>query len=135
MVVKKLKNALWNLNNKAIGILGLSYKPNTDDMREAPSIDLIAKLQKEGAKIKAYDPQAMENAKMILNDVVYCKNPYELAEESDAIVIVTEWDEFKNLDLLRIKKLLRQPVIIDGRNIFDPLQMKKLGFIYKGVGR
>jgi UDPglucose 6-dehydrogenase len=135
IVVKKLKNALWNLNSKVIGILGLSYKPNTDDMREAPSIDLIEKLQKEGVKIRAYDPQAMGIAKEILKDVVYCVSPYEVAEGSDALVFVTEWDEFRDLDLMRIKKLLRQPVIVDGRNIFDPLQMKKLGFIYKGVGR
>lgn len=135
LIIKKTRNALWNLNSKTIGVLGLSYKPNTDDMREAPSIDIIRKLQKEGARIKVYDPQAMESAKAILRDVQYCKSLYEVAEDSDALIIITEWDEFKNLDLSKVKGLLKQPVIIDGRNIFDPYEMKKLGFIYQGVGR
>ena len=135
LIVKKIKNALWNLNNKTIAILGLSFKPDTDDMREAPSIGIVAKLQEEGAKIRAYDPQAMEVAKKILPDIIYCDNPYQAVEDSDALIIITEWDEFKNLDLLKVKKLLKQPVIIDGRNIFDPSQMKELGFSYHGVGR
>ena len=135
LVINKLRNALSNLDSKTIGVLGLSYKPNTDDVREAPSIDIIRQLQAYGAKIKAYDPQAMENAKAILKDVEYCQSPYEVAEESDALVITTEWDEFKNLDLFRVRRLLKQPVIIDGRNILDPHQMQRLGFVYKGVGR
>lgn len=135
LIVKKIKNALWNLNNKTIAILGLSFKPDTDDMREAPSIGIVAKLQEEGAKIRAYDPQAMEVAKKILPDITYCDTPYQAVEDSDALIIITEWDEFKNLDLVKIKKLLKQPVIIDGRNIFDPSQMKELGFSYHGVGR
>lgn len=135
LIVKKIKNALWNLNNKTIAILGLSFKPDTDDMREAPSIGIVAKLQEEGAKIRAYDPQAMEVAKKILPDITYCDTPYQAVEDSDALIIITEWDEFKNLDLLKVKKLLKQPVIIDGRNIFDPSQMKELGFSYHGVGR
>lgn len=134
-LIGKVKKALWNLNNKTIGILGLSFKPDTDDMREAPSIDIIKKLQEEGARIKAYDPKAMENAKVILGDIEYGKDAYEVAMESDALIIVTEWDEFKNLDLMKIKKLLKQPVILDGRNIFDPAEMSRLGFIYEGVGR
>jgi len=134
-IIGKVKNALWNLNNKTIGILGLSFKPDTDDMREAPSIDIIKKLQEEGARIKAYDPKAMENAKAIFEDIEYGKDAYEVAVESDALIIVTEWDEFTNLDLAKIKKLLRQSVIIDGRNIFDPAEMSRLGFIYEGVGR
>lgn len=135
LIVKKAKSALWNLNNKTIAILGLSFKPDTDDMREAPSIDIIAKLQEEGAKIKAYDPQAMENAKRILPNITYCETPYQAAKDSDALIIITEWEEFKNLDLFKVKKLLKQPVIIDGRNIFDPSQMEELEFIYHGVGR
>ncbi|MFC1962410.1 UDP-glucose dehydrogenase family protein [Chloroflexota bacterium] len=136
-IVKKAKNALWNLNNKTIGILGLSFKPETDDMREAPSIDIVRKLQQEGARIRAYDPQAMGNAEAFFRDIdiEYCKNPYEAAEESDALIILTEWDEFNNLDLLKIKTLLGQPVIIDARNIFDPVEMKKLGFVYQGMGK
>lgn len=134
-IVKKLKDALWNLNGKIVGILGLSFKPDTDDMREAPSIDIIRQLQAEGANIKVYDPQAMDNTRELLHNVEYCQNPYQVAESSDALVVITEWDEFKNLDLSKVKQLLKQPVIIDGRNIFDPAQMKKLGFIYQGVGR
>lgn len=134
-IVKKAKNALWNLKDKTIGIFGLAFKPNTDDMREAPSIDIIRQLQEEGVQIKAYDPQAMKNAGRILHNIEYCLSPYEAAKDSDALVIITEWNEFKSLDLLRIKKLLRQPVIIDGRNVFDPAKMKALGFSYTGVGR
>ncbi len=95
----------------------------------------IKKLQEEEARIKAYDPKAMESAKAIFEDIEYGKDAYEVALGSDALIIVTEWDEFKNLDLRKIKKLLRQPVIIDGRNIFDPAEMSRLGFIYEGVGR
>ncbi len=135
MMVKKVRTALWNLKTKTIGVLGLSFKPDTDDMREAPSIDIIRKLQEEGARIKIYDPKAMENARTILKDVQYCENPYEVAEGSDALVIITEWDEFRKLDLLKVKRLLKQPVVIDGRNIFDPVEMKRLGFVYQGVGR
>ncbi len=134
-IIKKAKSLLWNLRGKTIGILGLAFKPDTDDIREAPSIDIIRQLQREGVKIRAYDPQAMDNARPVLEDVVFCHDPYQVAEGSDALIVVTEWDEFKNLDLLRIKELLKQPVIIDGRNIFDPAGMKKLGFNYKGIGR
>ena len=134
-LVKKAKNALWNLNGKTVGVLGLSFKPNTDDMREAPSVDIIGQLQQEGVRIKAYDPEAMNNARQILQNIEYCPDPYEAARDSDALVIITEWEEFKNIDLLRIKQLLRQPVIIDGRNIFDPVEMTTLGFFYTGVGR
>ena len=134
-VVKKAKSLLWNLGGKTIGLLGLSFKPNTDDIREAPSINIIRQLQQEGVKVKAYDPQAMENIKIIFPDVEMCQDSYQVAEGSDALVIVTEWDEFKNLDLAKIKGLLNQPVIIDGRNIFEPAQMEKLGFMYQGVGR
>jgi UDPglucose 6-dehydrogenase len=134
-IVKKARSLLWNLKGKTIGILGLSFKPNTDDMREAPSVDIIRQLQEEGVKIKVYDPQAMKNARTILHDVECCRSPYGVAKESDALIIATEWDEFNNLDLLKVKSLLKQPVIIDGRNIFDPAEMKKLGFIYQGIGR
>jgi len=131
----KIKKELWNLNGKTIGILGLSFKPDTDDMREAPAIDIIGKLKEEGAHIKAYDPKAMENARTIFNDIEYCQNAYEVAEGSDALVIITEWDEFKSLDLPKVKSLLKHPVIIDGRNIYEPAEMRQLGFIYRGVGR
>ncbi|MEW6556231.1 MAG: UDP-glucose/GDP-mannose dehydrogenase family protein [Elusimicrobiota bacterium] len=133
--VKKIEDALWVIKGKTIGILGLAFKPNTDDMRFAPSIDIINLLQNEGAKIKAYDPQATEKAKEVLKNVVYCKNPYKVAEDADCLVILTEWDEIKNVDLKKIKKLLKHPIIIDGRNIFEPAKMAKLDFLYKSIGR
>ena len=131
----KIQRALWVLKGKTIGVLGLSFKPNTDDMRYAPSVDIIEYLQGEGAKIKAFDPQAMGEAKALLPKVKLCKDPYEVARGVDCLVIVTEWNEFKELDLKRLKKLLRQPLIIDGRNIYDPKRMRKMGFRYVGVGR
>jgi UDPglucose 6-dehydrogenase len=134
-VVKKTENSLWNLRDKKIGILGLAFKPNTDDMRFAPSITIIRALQKEGATIKAYDPVATERAKMVMPDIEYCKSPYEVAEEVDAIVLVTEWDEFAKMDMHKVKSVMRQPVFVDGRNLFDPQKMKDLGFIYTGIGR
>lgn len=134
-IVGKLRGILSNFSDKTVGILGLSFKPDTDDVREAPSIDIIKQLQKEGAKIRAYDPKAMDNARKIVTDVKFCQHPYQVAQGSDGLIIVTEWDEFKGLDLLRIKQLLNQPVIIDGRNIFDFVEMKNLGFTYQGVGR
>jgi len=134
-LVEKIKEALWVLKDKTIGILGLAFKPDTDDMRFAPSIEVINLLQKEKAKLKVYDPVAMDKAKMILEDVEYGKNPYQVADASNALVIVTEWNEFRDLDLAKIKGLLANPIIVDGRNIFDPVKMRKLGFIYKAMGR
>jgi len=134
-VVKKTEDALWNLRDKKIGILGLAFKPNTDDMRFAPSITIIGALQREGATVKAYDPVATERAKMVMPDIEYCENPYDVARGVDAIVLVTEWDEFKELDLKRIKDAMHQPVFIDGRNCFDKGKMQELGFIYTGIGR
>ncbi|MFH0868044.1 MAG: UDP-glucose/GDP-mannose dehydrogenase family protein [Candidatus Woesearchaeota archaeon] len=133
--VKKVKNALKDVKDKTIGVLGLSFKPNTDDMRFAPSEYIIQELQKEGAKIKAYDPEAMERAKTILNDVEFCKDLYEVAKDSDVLLILTEWNEFKEMDLKKIKSLLKNPIIIDGRNIYDPEDLKKEGFTYISMGR
>ncbi len=133
--VKKIIDALWVVKNKTIAVMGLSFKPDTDDMRNAPSIDIINMLRKEGAEIRVYDPRAMKTARDILKGVTFCKNPYHAAQGCDAIVILTEWDEFKNLNLKKIKKLLSHPIIIDGRNIFEPLKMIEEGFIYKSVGR
>jgi UDPglucose 6-dehydrogenase len=133
--VKKIEGLLWNLREKQIGILGLSFKPNTDDMRFAPSIDIINHLKKEGALIKAYDPQAMKRAKEIIRDIKYCNSPYEVAENSECLAILTEWDEFRQLDLVKIKSLLKLPIVVDGRNVFDPKKMSDMGFIYRGVGR
>lgn len=133
--VEKIEQAIWNINGKTIGVLGLAFKPNTDDMRYAPSVDIIAALQSMGAKIKVYDPHAMEKAKEALKGVQFCEDSYSAAKKSDCLVILTEWNEFKELNLAKIKKLLHQPVIVDGRNIYDPEKMKDLGFRYFSVGR
>ncbi|OGH21616.1 MAG: UDP-glucose 6-dehydrogenase [Candidatus Levybacteria bacterium RIFCSPHIGHO2_01_FULL_41_15] len=134
-ISKKAKKVLPDLFGKTITVLGLSFKPNTDDMRDAPSIPIIASLKREGAKIKIYDPVAITNAKKIIKDIVFCKDPYEACKDSDLLIIVTEWNEFKQLDLNKIKKIMRNPAIIDGRNIYDAQKAKELGFNYVGVGR
>jgi UDPglucose 6-dehydrogenase len=133
--IMKLRKALGSLNDKTIGILGISFKPNTDDIRDAAAIEIIHLLQNEGAHIRAYDPQAMENAAKILKNVTLCENPYQVAEKADALVLATEWNEFKQLDFSKIKELMKQPVILDGRNAWDAETMKDLGFTYMGVGR
>ncbi|MCH8003565.1 MAG: UDP-glucose/GDP-mannose dehydrogenase family protein [Nanoarchaeota archaeon] len=133
--VKKIKDTLKDVNNKKIGVLGLSFKPNTDDMRFASSIYIIQELQKENAEIKAYDPETMEKAKSIFTDVEFCKGPYETAKDSDALIILTEWNEFKEIDLKKIKSLMKNPIIIDGRNIYNPEDLRKEGFTYISIGR
>ncbi len=134
-VIFKLRELLGSLKNKVIGLLGLSFKPNTDDMREAPSLSIARMLLSEGAIVRAYDPVAMPNARKLLPDVQLADNPYEMAEGCDALVVVTDWNEFKQLDMERIRDLMRQPVLIDGRNIYDPARMRALGFRYRGIGR
>ncbi len=133
--VRKIEEAIWNLSGKTIGILGLAFKANTDDMRFAPSVDIITDLQSHGAKIKAFDPHAMERAKGQLSNVRFCADSYSVCKDSDCLVILTEWNEFKELDLKKVKKLLNQPVVVDGRNIYEPSKMKELGFRYFSVGR
>ena len=136
LLIKKIEELIWNLPNKTVGVLGLSFKPNTDDIRYSPAIDIIEMLRKEGVKIKVYDPAAMAKAKGFLGkDVLFCENAYDVAKNSDCLVLATEWNEFKELDFKKIKKLMRQPVVVDGRNIYDPSEIKKLGFKYVGVGR
>jgi UDPglucose 6-dehydrogenase len=134
-IVHKLRELLGTLDEKTVGVLGLAFKPNTDDMREAPSVELIHLLQSEGARIQVYDPVAMVNANLYLHDVKLCQDAYEVAEGADGLVIVTEWNEFKHLALPRLKKVMRQPFVVDGRNLYDPELMKALGFTYRGVGR
>jgi UDPglucose 6-dehydrogenase len=133
--VEKVEQMLWNLKDKKIGILGLAFKPNTDDMRYAPSITIINELIRRGAQIKAYDPVSMERAKIIMPNIEYCPDAYSVARDVDALLLVTEWDEFRSLDMAKVKDMMRQPVFFDGRNVFDPEDMKRLGFIYAGVGR
>ena len=135
LFVRKIEKALWVVKGKAIGVLGLAFKPDTDDMRFAPSISIINDLQGEGAEIKAYDPKAMQKAKEVLKGVEYCSSPYDAAKDSDALVIVTEWNEFKEMDLKKIKSLMKHPLIVDGRNIYNPDLMKKEGFTYISIGR
>ncbi len=134
-LVLKVREALGTLKDKTVGVLGLSFKPNTDDMREAPSIEVIRLLLSEGASVKAYDPVAIPVAQRILPSISYAADPYDLAADAHALVIVTEWNEFKQLDLARVRQLMRTPVVVDGRNIYDPREMAQAGFIYRGVGR
>lgn len=134
-VIEKIKRVLQGAKNKTIAILGLSFKPNTDDIRESPAIAIIQELLREGAYIKAYDPYAIENAKMVLPDIVYCDDAYETCLEANALIIVTEWNQFRNLDLQRILLLLKDPYFFDLRNIYEPEKMKALGFRYYSIGR
>ena len=133
--VKKIEDILWNLKDKKIVVMGLSFKPDTDDIRDAPSITIVGKLIEKGAKIFAYDPQGMRKFKELFPNINYIKDFYKDIVDADAIVFLTEWEEFKEIDLKRIKNLMKTPVIIDGRNIFEPDKLKEMGFIYKCVGR
>ncbi|MGB9723210.1 MAG: UDP-glucose dehydrogenase family protein [Chloroflexia bacterium] len=133
--VARLVEMLGDLRGRTIGILGLSFKPNTDDMREAPSIEIITRIHEMGAEVKAYDPVAMPRAEEILPWVTYCATPYDVAKGADALLVVTEWNEFKQLNMERIRDLMRQPVLLDGRNVYEPAEMRRLGFRYYGVGR
>lgn len=133
--IKKIEETLWVVKDKKIGILGLAFKPNTDDMRNAPSIKVIEALKEEGAQITAYDPQAIENTKKFFSDITYASDPYGVAKDAEALIIVTEWDEFKQLDMEKIRGLMVHPIIIDGRNLYNPEDMEKHGFIYKSIGR
>jgi len=137
--VEKIKKVLWVLKDKTIAILGLSFKPETDDIREAPSVKVIRKLLEEDASVRLYDPQAMENVKEVFPEepprIIYTNSPYEAAEGANVLAIITEWDEFQKMDLKKIKKAMSNPIIIDGRNIFDPAELKKLGFEYDCMGR
>jgi len=134
-ILKKIKDVLWIIKDKTIGVLGLSFKPDTDDIRNAPAMDLIYALQSEGAKIRVYDPQAMEKAKPVLGKVKFCKDSYDACKGSDCLLVVTEWNEFKELDFSRVKKLLKRPLLIDGRNMYEPQALQKSGFTYVGIGR
>jgi UDPglucose 6-dehydrogenase len=135
MLVNRLQDMLGSLEGKVVGLLGLSFKPNTDDMRDSPSITIADLLIAARAQVRAYDPVAMENARPLLPKVHMSADSYQMAKGCDALVVVTEWNEFKNLDLVQIRDLMNQPVILDGRNIYDPQLMARLGFRYRGLGR
>jgi UDPglucose 6-dehydrogenase len=134
-MARKVAEALdGELRGKTVAVLGLTFKPNTDDMREAPSIALVTALQDRGARIRAYDPAGMEQASAVLSDVTYCENAYACAEGAAALVIVTEWEEFRALDLRRLKEMMASSVLVDLRNIYRAEEVTKLGFRYRGVG-
>ncbi|HEX6489362.1 MAG TPA: UDP-glucose/GDP-mannose dehydrogenase family protein [Candidatus Dormibacteraeota bacterium] len=135
LTVTKLRECLGSVRGQVIGLLGLAYKPNTDDLREAPSLDIARELLGRGATVRAYDPAAVEAARPLLPEVEFRRNAYLLARGADAVVVVTEWNEFRQLDLARLRKTMRRPVIVDGRNIYDPAEMRALGFVYRGIGR
>ena len=124
-----------SIEGKTISVLGLTFKPNTDDMRDSPAIDIVSALQQAGASIRAYDPAGMEEAALVLNDIDYFEGPYQALEGADAVVIITEWDEFRALDMERVKSLLKAPIMVDLRNIYRPTEMAELGFSYYSIGR
>lgn len=134
-IVKKLEEALWTLNGKSVGVLGLAFKPNTDDLRNAPSLDIIKMLLARGAHVKAYDPVANEKAKAFFPTVEYCLSPYQASERAHALLLVTEWEEFRKMSLKKIMAKMETPIFVDGRNLFDPARMAQAGFHYYSVGR
>lgn len=135
LAIDKLRECLGPVRGQVVGLLGLAFKPNTDDLREAPSLDIACELQKRGAQVRAYDPAAMNAARKILPGVEFRRSAYALARGADALVVVTEWNEFRNLDLPRVRRSMRRPIVVDGRNIYDPELMRNLGFVYRGIGR
>ncbi len=133
--IKLIEEKLWIVKNKTIGVLGLAFKPNTDDMRSAPSIDIIQQLQKEGAKIKAFDPKASTTAKEVFKKITYAKDVYGAVKDCDCLLLLTEWDEFKDIDFEKLRRLMNQPIIFDGRNLYHDKNLEKMGFEYYGIGR
>lgn len=135
VVVNKLMKSLGDLSGKKIAVLGLTFKPDTDDLRNAPALTIIRHLREEGAEVRVYDPVAMKRAREILNDIRFCEDSYEAAEDADAAVIITEWSQFRFLDLHKLKSLMRRALIVDGRNVYDPARVRAMGFEYHGIGR
>ncbi|MCZ7618499.1 MAG: UDP-glucose/GDP-mannose dehydrogenase family protein [Myxococcota bacterium] len=135
-MVEKIERALGgDVTGRTLAVLGLSFKPETDDMRDAPSIEILGALQQRGARVRAFDPAAMANAERVIPGLELCKNEYETCENADALVLLTEWNQFRMLDLARIRSLLREPVLVDLRNVYEPEQMRRAGFRYESVGR
>ncbi|OGX29808.1 MAG: UDP-glucose 6-dehydrogenase [Omnitrophica WOR_2 bacterium RIFCSPHIGHO2_01_FULL_52_10] len=135
LFVRLIEDKLWIVKSKVLGVLGVAFKANTDDMRNAPAIGIIEILQREGAKVKVYDPQAMPNAKKVFQNVTYCNDPYALAKGCDCLLLLTEWDEFKKLDFKKIKRVMKHAILFDGRNLYHDQSLKASGFEYYGVGR
>jgi UDPglucose 6-dehydrogenase len=134
-IILKLEDLLGTVKGKTLGVLGLAFKENTDDLRESPSLDIARVLNELGAKVRGYDPVAMEHAAKVAPYVELCEDPYKLAEGCDALVVATPWNEFKALDMGQICRAMKQPIMVDGRNLYDPALMKAIGFVYRGVGR
>ena len=134
-VIQKMKDSLGVLKGKTIAVLGLSFKPNTDDIRDAPALYIVQHLMKEGARIRAYDPIALKEVKRVFPKIALCKDSYDAAKGADALVIVTEWNQFRNLDLDRLKKLMKTPCFFDLRNVYEPDKLRAKGFTYYCVGR
>ncbi|MDQ6720071.1 MAG: UDP-glucose/GDP-mannose dehydrogenase family protein [Candidatus Dormibacteraeota bacterium] len=135
LVIDKLRECLETLDGRIVGLLGLAFKPNTDDLRDAPSLDIARVLIAAGAEVRAYDPAAMARARVLMPEVEFSADAYALADGADGLVLVTEWKEFRDLDLGRLKGSMRKAVMVDGRNIYDPSMMRSLGFTYRGIGR
>ncbi len=135
LFLEKVSQAVGNLWGKTLAIWGLSFKPNTDDMRQAPSLTILPVLLAKGAKLKAYDPAAMGKAKALIKKVKYCRNPYEAAQGAEAVLVLTDWNEFKQVDFQKLKTIVKQPILVDGRNMYDPQEMAEKGFAYHGMGR
>ena len=131
----KMRAALWDVRGKQVGVLGLAFKPNTDDIRFSPAIDLVNRLISEGARVRAFDPEAMDRARAVLPQLEYAKSPYEAAQDAEALLIATEWPEFGKLDWERIRNVMARPLIVDGRNLLSPSKMKAQGFEYRSFGR
>lgn len=135
-MVSKIERVLGGLKGKTVGILGISFKPETDDLRDAPALTIISSLLAQGARVKVYDPIAMENMKKLYHfDIAYCPDEYEACRDSDCIVLLTEWNQFRRLNLEKVKENLKTPIFLDMRNVYEPEDMHKKGFIYEGVGR
>jgi UDPglucose 6-dehydrogenase len=134
-VILKLHDLMGEVKGKRVGMLGLAFKENTDDIRESPALDIASHLIDQGAIVQAYDPVAMDNVMREMPDIALCSDPYEVATNADALVIATPWNEFKQLDMERVVRTMNAPVMVDGRNLYDPLKMRELGFTYRGVGR
>jgi UDPglucose 6-dehydrogenase len=131
----KIKDNLWILKDKTIGVLGLSFKPDTDDIRNSPALEIIRALQEEGAAVKVYDPQAMPRAREVLKNITFAKNAYQACRNCDCLLFLTDWEEFKQIDWARVRKLLKRPLVIDGRNMFEAQELKRQGFTYVCIGR
>ncbi len=133
--IKKITDTLWVLKDKKIGVLGLAFKSNTDDVRMSPAIELCQRLQKSGSRLRVFDPKAMDKAKALLPNAQFVSEMNEVADGADALIVATEWPQFKKLDLDRARRVMTHPILFDGRNLFDPVEMERLGFIYKSIGR